>query len=1426
MSPSATAPSDSSGSQILQSSLPDHPPSTDIREITFSQIPQMTPVIPILIQDLSISATLDTGAQMSIMKESVFNQLSPKPDLVEPVRLNLAGRNSYMPAYMSSPVPFKIGNTEFRHPFLIAPIGDALLLGMDVFKPNGIKLDFESNQLITRKESVPIQLFRDDQGKPRRVSRAYLSRRVRVPANSVVQTAAASGLNEGFDVMFESKGNLKGLLAPRVVTKSAPEVMIQLTNCSDTPKLLKKGTFVGFVSELDENDEVLDESSETDPSPLDFSSPLPEVLTRNTTTSPASDEEISIAILELRVASHLRKLFRDSCKNLSASQAKSLADFFIEFEPVFAKDDDDLGSFTEIRHKIDTGDSPPVKEQMRRTPKQFQGEEEKHLKKMLDAGVIRESNSEWASAPVLIRKRDGSVRYCIDYRKLNNVTRKDAYPLPNIQECLDALSGNLFFSNLDMQSGYWQLFVDPNDIHKTAFITKYGLFEHVRLPFGLCNSPATFSRAMQLVLRGLSWKTVLSYLDDISVLGRSFEEHLENLKAVFTRLKQFNLKLKPRKCSLFQTEMVYLGRKVTRDGISVQPGHVEKIKNWPVPKSVNEVERFVGFLNYYREFIPDFGSISACLYEICGSKAKFAWTDDRQEAYEILRKKLINAPTLGFPNDTDDFILDTDASDKGIGAVLSQVDSAGTERVISYGSLTLTPLQRRYCATRKELLAVVRFTQHFRHHLLGKRFLLRTDHNSLTWLTRFKHIQGQLARWLEELSQYDMHMVYRPGKLHVNADAMSRIPDTMDECNFYRPGRNLTSLPCFQNGEACKYCTRAHEQWSRFEEDVDDVIPLSQTPSGALRLVQTTTDHLSKLSVTDDIEAHLTDFEEQLDEMSDSDLREVNVADAGEQWQTGHSVEDLASSQDADPVLSKLSEWLTQGDVSQAEYALASPALKKFWQFREQIELRDGLLYYVWDNAPLPSTHLFMVPRSMVPEVLSLCHDSLTGGHLGISKTYARLRKHFMWYGMFIDCKLYVQTCLTCGLQKKPSRRQRAPMQLYHVGAPLERVHMDILGPLVRSQKGNLYILVIVDQFSKWVECIPVPDISAETTARVVVNEFISRFGCPLMIFTDQGRNFDGELFRCLCKLLEIRKVRTTPYMPAPNGQVERYNRLLCQMIRCFLRHRQNTWDEYLPQLAASIRATPHRQTGFTPNMLMLGREVWSPIDLTFRPCLDKVKDRTAAEFLKDLRDTLVSIHEITRENLSQSQQYEKKRYDLLLCESQYSVGDIVFRLNHTSKLHESAKLKSPWEGPFVVTEVLSPVLVKIKNQRREFVVHHNNICPRTLRDVPLWVTRIRRRLKDDEDGPPPIDLDDTDTSYGLDLLFDNSDTANLTPPSDQSFSLIDPPLLVQDKAGKTKKRVENRNPASPVVPPLDIPTQTTRAGRKTKVPGHLFNFF
>ena len=472
---------------------------------------------------------------------------------------------------------------------------------------------------------------------------------------------------------------------------------------------------------------------------------------------------------------HLTDLYERSIKHLNSEEQKlKLRRLLVEYQDVFSRHDLDRGCLTAVKHRIDTKDNAPVKHRMRRTPLGFQELEQQHLEKMLTAGVIQPSTSEWASAPVLVRKKDGTVRWCIDYRALNDRTVKDCFPLPIIEDCLNSLQGTTTFSTLDLASGYYQIELEPDDRRKTAFITRYGLYEHTRMGMGLCNAPATFQRAMQLVLRGLTWTQVLVYLDDV-VLGKNFDDGLTNLQAALERFRQFTLKLKPKKCQLFQPEVEFPGKLVSANGISVAPAKIEAVQRWPTPKSKKELMSYLGFLNYHRDHIVNFAEMTACLYDIAYQSAEVEWQSTHEEVFQQSKVALISAPCLTYPNSKDTFVLDTDASDTSIGAVLSQIQD-GKEMVICYASHVLLKPQRRYCTTRKELLAVVKFCRHFRHYLLGRRFVLRTDHNNLVWLVRFKHVEGQLSRWLEELATFDMEIIHRPGKKHANADGLSRIP--------------------------------------------------------------------------------------------------------------------------------------------------------------------------------------------------------------------------------------------------------------------------------------------------------------------------------------------------------------------------------------------------------------------------------------------------------------------------------------------------------------------------------------------------------------------------------------------------------------------------------------------------------------------------
>jgi len=295
---------------------------------------------------------------------------------------------------------------------------------------------------------------------------------------------------------------------------------------------------------------------------------------------------------------------------------------------------------------------------------------------MLEYGIIEPAASPWASNVVLVTKKDGSLRFCVDYRRLNSITYKDSYPLPLIDNCLNALAGSSWYSTLDLRSGYYNIPIAESDRDKSAFITRQGCFRFTVMPFGLTCAPSVFQRLMDVVLCGLSYQICLVYLDDIIVFGRTFEEQLERLEEVFKRLRSANLKLKPSKCFLCQRSVEFLGHVVSEKGLTMQSSKIEAINDWTSCKDVSEVRAFMGLSGYYRRFVKDFSSIAAPLYGLTQKGVEFCWTAECQEAFDELKRRLTSEPILALPTDDGTYVLDTDASDFGLGAILSQTRTA------------------------------------------------------------------------------------------------------------------------------------------------------------------------------------------------------------------------------------------------------------------------------------------------------------------------------------------------------------------------------------------------------------------------------------------------------------------------------------------------------------------------------------------------------------------------------------------------------------------------------------------------------------------------------------------------------------------------------------------------------------------------------
>ena len=383
---------------------------------------------------------------------------------------------------------------------------------------------------------------------------------------------------------------------------------------------------------------------------------------------------------------------------------------------------------------------------------------------------------------VYVKKKDGSIRPCIDYRKLNAVTRKDAFPIPRISDCLDAVAGATSFSTLDLTSGYHQVPVRETDKPKTAFTTKHGLWEYNTMPMGLSTASQTFQRVMELALNGMQWVLCILYIDDIIVYGSNTSEHIERLEMVFDCMRLANLKLKPGKCDLLKEEVRFLGHVVSKAGVKPDPHNIAKVVEWPVPQNVTEVRQFLGICSYYRRKIKQFAEIARPLFDLTKKDKELVWDKDCQAAFERLKEILTGTEIMAYPMKEGKFILDTDASQNSIGAVLSQVQE-NEVKVISYASRTLNKAESNYCVTDKELLAVRYFVSYFRQYLLGRRFTVRSDHQALKWLFSYKEPKGRVARWIEILSEYDFEIEFRQGLKHNNADSMSRCPNVKEcEC--------------------------------------------------------------------------------------------------------------------------------------------------------------------------------------------------------------------------------------------------------------------------------------------------------------------------------------------------------------------------------------------------------------------------------------------------------------------------------------------------------------------------------------------------------------------------------------------------------------------------------------------------------------------
>lgn len=897
--------------------------------------------------------------------------------------------------------------------------------------------------------------------------------------------------------------------------------------------------------------------------------------------------------------------------NLTTEQMDIGKELIMAYQDIFSKGDSDMGHTDMVEHRIELDDQRPFKQKYRRIPPSMFDEVRSHLQILLRNGIIRKSHSPWSSNVVLVRKKDKSLRMCVDFRQLNQRSIKDAYALPRIEEILDCFAGNKYFSTVDMKSGYHQVEIFEPHKERTAFtVGPLGFFEFCRMPFGLSNSPATYQRLMQDCLADLHLKICCIFIDDVIIYARTFEEHQERLKLVFDRIRTACLKLAPGKCRFFKPKVKYVGHIVSEAGVETDPEKIEKIIKWPTPETPEQVRQFIGFAGYYRRFIRNFSQISKPLTELMPTPAKkskkkthiqksWNWGQQQEQSFLKLKELLSTAPILGYADYTKSFEVHTDASGLGLGAVLYQ-NQEGQNRVIAYASRGLSKSEKNYPAHKLEFLALKwSVCDKFHDYLYGHSFGVLTDNNPLTYVLTSANLDATGHRWLAALSVYDFNITYRPGKNNADADGLSRMPtDTIAQ------------------------------------ESIKAICGVMRTP-----LVET-------LAVTPDV----------LDQPSlDTEHQIYNDID----W---------VSIQHQDKELKPWIDYVREGKKPKRGQVEQSPLLRQF----EHLKLTGNILYRVIRDRNGNEIRQLVLPSSHVTTVLKTLHDEM--GHPGRDRTTSLIRDRFYWPGMSRDIDIWLGNCDRCMKRKKEPGR--APLVSITTTQPLELVCIDFL-TLEQSKGGQQNILVVTDHFTRYAQAYPTRNQTAKTTAEILFHHFIVNYGIPKRIHSDQGANFTGNLIQELCKLLGVKKSRTTPYHAMGNGMTERFNRTLLSMLGTLEPYQKLNWKLHVGSLVHAYNCTKHESTHQSPYFLMFGREPQLPIDLAFGLVTEKQR-KPQTKFVQELRERLLRAYELASENSRKAQSRQKEGYDLRARGAIVEKGDKV--LVRKVAFEGKHKIADKWE--------------------------------------------------------------------------------------------------------------------------------------------------
>ncbi len=912
------------------------------------------------------------------------------------------------------------------------------------------------------------------------------------------------------------------------------------------------------------------------------------------------------------------------------------------------------------------GASPPNRAPYRMSQPEL-AELQRQLTVLLEKGYIQPSRSAFGAPCLFVKKKDGTPRLVVDYRALNKISVPRAYPLPRIDELLDRLHGARYFTTIDLEQGFHQLNIKPEDVHKSAFRTAFGHYEWLVVPFGMRNAPASFQNAMHSLFREWHDKFLVLFIDDLLIYSNTLEEHREHVRAVLLRLRENQFYAKGVKCSFCQSQVTFLGHVVSADGITVEPSKVEAITRWPQPRTAKELRGFLGLANFYRRLVRRFAHIVTPLNLLLRDKQPFIWGEAQQQAFDALKVALSSAPLVRAPDYSKPFVLHTDASDHAIGAAVMQDFGPGLQP-IAYLSRSHDAHQANYDMRDKEMLAIVSALKEWRHYLMGNQVTVYSDHRSLQYLlSGSADLNQRQVRWLDLLADYNLQFVYLKGEKNVVADALSRHA-TLATIRYIRsPAGRITGAQLEETPQASASAAVV-TAFGLFERK-ETVLATCLEPPLAYRV------RLAAVAVAS---------------VDPAILKQIHSA--------------------------YRSDELVQGAARRAR-----EEGEDGWLYRNN-------LWFIRDTDRTPEGSPEVLARLYVPDAGTLRqqliaehHDIPTAGHLGRDNTLDRLSRLFFWPGMARDVAAYTATCPSCQQMKPKAHRPHGLLFSLPIPKdPWEHMGLDLITHLPPSANGSNAIATFIDRLTKVAVFVPCKTtVTAEGLAKLAFREVHRLHGMPTVLISDRDPRFTAKFWQTYTRLIGTKLNMSSAHHPQTDGQTERVHRTLEEMLRHYVHSNPSAWEEMLPAVEFAYNTAKQASTGRSPFYMLYGRHPRTPAAfLQELPQQELARDATNPAAVHWIRNAKTALEQATA-CLRKAQERQERYANQTRKEQTFKVGDLVLlSTEHFDRRSKdgSKKLEPLFTEPLKVTEVISPVAYRLalppELQRRHDVFHVSMLEP------------------------------------------------------------------------------------------------------------------